>query len=99
MMTNVADVGGFEQHALGQFALDSQAELIDVGVFQGWIDGANASLKPRVVRRTCADVAEVGEVELHVLKEWLDVDLAEGDVAFSAVVEDSVAATDGGLIP
>src|SRR6185437_7541096 len=38
-------------------------------------------------------------VELDILQERLDVDLAEGDVAFSAIVEDAVAAADGGLIP
>ena len=83
---------------MGSCALDAEAVLLDIGVLQAGIDGADASLQAGIVRGAGADVVEVGEVELHVLQEGLDVDLAEGDVAFGAVVEDSVAAADRGLV-
>ncbi len=54
--------------------------------------------RPVLFGRAGGDVAEVGVVELDVLQEGLNVDLAEADVAFRPVVEDAEAAADGGLL-
>src|SRR5882757_178619 len=97
-MTDVADVGDFEEHLFRKLPLHAQTVLHGVGVLELGIDAVNGALQCTGVWRAVAQRGEVAVVELRVGEEGSNIDLVEGGVTLSAVVEAAVAATNDGLL-
>src|SRR5581483_2085639 len=98
MAAETAYIGGFCQKAVRQFALDAEAVALDVGDLEIRIDRDDRGEWRQGCRRASRWIGEVAVLELHRLDEGWIVQHREEDVAVGTIVEDAVAAPDGGFV-